>query len=248
MSPTGYGLGVVPFGNTPFAVQGPAEGEVRYNLSDDISIIRNEDLGFFDAKSSWANLALYAQDSWQLGRWRIDFGLRWDNFDFSAERADANGSFDELSPRIGITRDFARNWQVQATWGRYARLPAGDLMWYLNTQSGYTRVTRQYTGPAVLDLTNDEVEAILRDDSQWDALLDVWDPDQPTSFLASDLEVPYADELTLGVRAALPKNFGSATSPEICCGWVAPCWEPPTTAIPSHFPCRTEAVKIVRMR
>jgi hypothetical protein len=212
LSPTGFQLVAIPTGITPFAVQGPAAGEVLYNLdSSDMLVLRDEMVSLTDAQGSTENVAVYAQDSWQLGKWRLDAGLRWDRFEIDANRADVNRDLDALSPRLGITRWISDAWQFQATWGRYANLPPAALLLELNTIRGRTTVTRLYTGEPLQDLTNDQVELILEDDTRWGVLAGVVDPEQPTVFLADDLELPRTDEFTLGVRAALPRNTGSLT-------------------------------------
>jgi len=211
LSPTGFMLIAIPLGNTPFAVQGPAAGEVLYNLNDqDMVVLRDESVSLTDAPTGVKNLAAYAQDSWRFRKWRIDAGLRWDRYEISTNRADVNQDLDALSPRLGITRWISNDWQVQATWGRYTNLSPALLL-PLGGGRGQTTVTRLYTGPALQGLTNDQVEALLADDAQWGVLANVLDPEQPTAFLADDLELPRADELTLGVRAALPRNTGSFT-------------------------------------
>jgi hypothetical protein len=71
---------------------------------------------------------------------------------------------------------------------------------------------RAYTGLPQTDLTAEEVEAILRDDSQWDLVTSVVDPSQPTVFFADGIELPYSDEFTIGVRTGLPGNSGALTA------------------------------------
>ena len=211
LSPTGFFLVAIPLGSTPFAEQGPAAGEVVYNLNNnDMLVLRDESVDLTDAPSAVENVAAYVQDSWQFGKWRLDAGLRWDRYEISTTRVDVDRDLDALSPRLGVTRWISDAWQVQATWGRYTNLPPGFLF-YVGSGNGRTTVTRLYTGPALQGLTSDQVETVLDDDAQWGVLTNVADPDQPTTFLADDFELPRADEFTLGVRAALPRNTGSFT-------------------------------------
>ena len=189
---------------------GPAAGEVLYNLNPaDMYLARDEMVNLTDVPFGVENVAVYAQDSWQFGKWRLDAGLRWDRYEISSKLVDVNPDLDALAPRLGVTRWINDDWQVQATWGRYTNFPG--VFFRIGENEGRTTITRLYTGPAVQGLTNGQVEDILREDAHWDDLTYVVDPEQPRIFLADDLELPRTDELTLGVRAALPRNTGSFT-------------------------------------
>ena len=97
-------------------------------------VFRDESVSLTDVPfGSTENVAVYAQDSWQFGKWRLDAGLRWDRYEISTNRADVNRDLDALSPRLGITREISDDWQVQATWGRYTNLPPLALLLELNT-------------------------------------------------------------------------------------------------------------------
>jgi len=214
-SPTGLRLLAFPQGTTPFAVPGSSSADMRFNLNNalaggDMLVGRQEDLSV-QGEQILDNYAVYAQDSWRLGKWRVDAGLRWEAYDGSAPNPDLRLSMDALAPRLGLTRTINSRWQVQATWGRYvARLNDGFMKKASLVQAA-PWIRRLYTGPPLLNLTGDEAEAILRDDSQWGLVFDIRDPDQPVIFLADDAEPPHVDELTVGVRAALPRSSGSVT-------------------------------------
>jgi hypothetical protein len=211
-SPTGFSLDGVPLADIPFTEYDPNTGDVTYNLGGDVLGVRWEDIPVPTPEGIVDNFALYAQDGWRLGRWRFDLGLRWDRYDVSIYRDDLERSFDALAPRLGVTFNISPQWQAQATWGRYYSKFQHRLLSATASVFGYTFVQRLYSGPELTGLTNDEVETILRDDDQWGRVVAIQDPDQPTSFLADDIDLPHADELTLGLRAALPGNSGSITA------------------------------------
>jgi hypothetical protein len=210
-SSTGYSLDGVPLGTTPFSQYDSQTGELTYNLGGEVVGVRWEELPAGDLEGEIDNLALYAQDAWQLGKWRFDVGLRWERYEISTYREDLEESVDALVPRIGVTRNVSPRFQVQATWSRYCSRFHERLLSAAASIFGYAIVQRLYTGPALTGLTNDDLEALLRDDEQWGVVVAIQDPDQPTAFLADDIDLPYTDELTLGVRAALPRDSGSLT-------------------------------------
>jgi len=70
--------------------------------------------------------ALYIQDSWQLGNYVLDYGMRQDAFTLSG--VDANEGFAQTSPRIKVTRSFSPRANLYVYYGRlFAAPPADDL-------------------------------------------------------------------------------------------------------------------------
>ncbi|HET9298474.1 MAG TPA: TonB-dependent receptor, partial [Candidatus Polarisedimenticolaceae bacterium] len=49
------------------------------------------------------NLAAYVQDAWEIGKWRIDAGLRWESYEGNGPQPTLDLDFDEVSPRLGVT-------------------------------------------------------------------------------------------------------------------------------------------------
>jgi hypothetical protein len=212
VSPTGYSMDAIPTGATPFADYDSQTGELRYNMGgDEIFNLRWQNIPVSGLEADVDNYALYVQDAWELGPWRLDLGLRWERYEISAYRKDLEQTADGLAPRLGVTRSISPRVQAQATWGRYYAKLQDRLLSLTGRIFDYSLVERFYTGPELTGLTAEEIELILRDDTQWDLVTNILDPNQPTTFLASDIDLPYTDELTLGVRAGLPRNSGSLT-------------------------------------
>lgn len=161
------------------------------------------------------NTALYVQDDWEYKKWRFNLGLRWENWDGNAISPAMTLDFDEVSPRAGVTYNISPEWQVQGTWGKYvARFNDGIA-------NGVTGISSIF-GPGVMQemdlgftpqsgLTPAQVEAILTDDANWDTILAFVDPLQPTTFFADDIAGPYAQDLNLSVKRALPGRKGVVT-------------------------------------
>jgi hypothetical protein len=211
-SATGYFLEVWPAGATPFAVLDPATGEIRFNLDpSEIDVFRWFDLPLDPLTHDVNNYAVYVQDSWQLKKWRIDAGLRWERYTLSSERPDLDPDPEAIVPRLGVTRTISKLFQLQGTYARYAAPLREQLMQWLTFVLGQPSDLRPYVGTPRLGLDRDEVEAVLRDDSQWGNPWILWDPSQPTEFLATDYDLPQAEEFTLGLRGAFPPSSGSFT-------------------------------------
>ena len=196
----------------PFVEPGAAPGEVLFNVnSADQFNLRAEDLPL-DGEQHLENLAVYVHDSWQQGKWRVDAGVRWEHYEGSAPTGlDLGIDADELAPRLGLTYNVRPNLQLQGFWGRYvARLE--DVFLSRNTGLGFSpSIVRVYVGPEVLGATAADLEVLLLDDSNWGPLFQLTDPANPTSFLAVDLDVPYAADLNLSLRYGLPRSSGSIT-------------------------------------
>lgn len=158
------------------------------------------------------NTALYAQDTWEKDRWRLDVGLRWEAYKGKGPQPTLDLDFNELSPRLGVTYNLDNNWQLQATWGRYISRFNDRVGADISGVGGAPYIVAIYTGADLSDLTYDQVVAIIDDDSNWDQIITaITDPQQPTRFLAPDAHAPYADDLNLSVKRALPRNTGTFT-------------------------------------
>ena len=102
-SPTG--LNLLPFSltGTPFSVP-LADDSVLYNLSSifvggEMAAYRWDALGI-EGGQEIKNLGIYAQDTWETGKWRFDLGLRWDDYDGTGLLETQDFAFDEIAPRF----------------------------------------------------------------------------------------------------------------------------------------------------
>jgi hypothetical protein len=159
------------------------------------------------------NTSLYLQDAWEIGKWRFDIGFRYEQWEGEAISPAMTLDFDDLAPRLGVTYNITPDWQLQATWGKYISRFNDSTA---NGVSGISSifgpgVLQEYSGPVVSGLTAADVDAILRDDSQWGAILAFVDPLQPTTFFADDLTAAYAEDLNFSLKKALPRNQGVVT-------------------------------------
>lgn len=162
------------------------------------------------------NTALYVQDGWQKGRWRVDAGLRWETYKGTGPEPTLNLDISELAPRVGVTYNMDNNWQLQGSWGKYVSRFNDNVASTVSGVGGAPYIVSLYTGPTVCPIGTycmdyDAVEAALQNDANWGVVTTVTDPTQPTRFLADDVGAPYAYELNLAVKRALPKNTGTVT-------------------------------------
>ncbi len=165
----------------------------------------------FPGEQELENTAVYLQDTWEIGKWRVDAGLRWEQYDSRGPSRALDLKFDDWSPRLGVTYNLDENWQLQATWGRYISRFNDNIAGNISGVGAAPYVISFYTGPNVAGATYDELEAILRDDANWEAVVKITDPNQPTRFFAPDTSAPYADDFNFSVKHALPRNTGSVT-------------------------------------
>jgi len=178
------------------------------------------------------NLALYAHDSWEVGKWRFDAGARWENYDGSGPLQSQHFDFDDVAPRVGVTYNVDQNWQIQAWYGKYVSRFNDNVFNEITGVSAAPRLEQLYAGancfadPALnvgstlsdgvtpIDPGGDgcdanDIGALLRDNGGWGLYTDVVDPQQPSVFNADDLEAPYAQDYNFSVRRALPRNSGT---------------------------------------
>jgi hypothetical protein len=210
-SPNGYNLAADadPF----FAVPGPDSAtnpaDLRFNLRPGL-ITRWVALPL-DGSAELENHALYVQDSWTLDKWRFDIGLRYDKVDGSGPQALDTVSFDDIAPRLGATYNIDQNWQLQATWGKYVSRMNDGVTNEVTGVDSAPRIINAFSCDPALGLTYDEVEAIVLSDACWQSVVGYTGTDIPATVLDPNLESPYANDLTLSVKRALPRNSGSIT-------------------------------------
>jgi hypothetical protein len=202
-SSTGYNL--LTF-NEDFAA-GDVNGDPRFNLRE-FSAFRWVALDQ-GGKQTIDNQAIYVQDGWTLGKLRFDLGLRYEKYDGEGPVTSLALDYDALAPRLGVTYSLNDSWQLQATYGQYVSRFNDNVAGSSSGVGGAPRIETFYTGPDVLNATGAQIQAALRNDAYWQFVTDYVSIDQPTTFLASGLEAPHADDLTLSVRTALPGNSGS---------------------------------------
>jgi hypothetical protein len=202
-SSTGFNL--LAF-NTDF-LAGTVGGSPRYNLRNS-SAFRWQALPL-GGDQTLTNRAAYLQDTINLARFRFDIGLRYDEYEGTGPLPQFDLSFSDLSPRLGVTYNVTDTWQVQATWGKYSSRFNDGVANSVTGVSAAPRIETFYNGPDVLDATADEVQAALRNDANWQQVTGFLSPQFPTTYLANNVEAPYAEDLNLSVRAALPRNSGS---------------------------------------
>ena len=217
-SPTPYNLlnYQVLFGGADFSDCDTSTGDCTFNLESYYGptglSYRWEQLPFGTITQNVNNLGIYAQDTWQLNKWRFDVGFRYDKYDSTTTFDTLDLSFDNLAPRLGVTYNVDENWQVQATWGKYVSRFNDNVGSSVTGVSGAPYVSGIYTGPTVNGQTYEQIEAIIRDDANWDQIIvGINDPRQPTQFAADDLQSPYAYNWDFSVKRALPRNSGSVT-------------------------------------
>jgi carboxypeptidase family protein/TonB-dependent receptor-like protein/Big-like domain-containing protein len=157
------------------------------------------------------NTAVYLQDGITASNWRFDLGLRYEKYEGSGPLPQFSMKYDGLAPRVGVTYSFMPSWQVQATYGRYISRLDDNVA---NNETGVAnapRIETIYLGPDLRGLTYDQVQAVLHNDTYWPQVTDYVDPASGTTVLARDIDSPYADEITLSLRGALPNNTGTMT-------------------------------------
>ncbi len=230
-SVTGLNMLPVPLTSTPFSVDNPSSSTnpVLYNLSSvfvggEMAVYKWEALGLAGGQNL-ENYGIYVQDTWEVNQWRFDIGLRYDDYDGTGTLPTQNFSFNEIAPRLGVTYNINQNWQIQTTWGRYVSRFNDGIFGNVTGVGAAPYVETLYTGPAYVLETNTTMEAVLRDTDPgctgnnpggglpsgtcWGIVNAVTDPAQPTQFLASGINAPYANDFNFSVRYALPRNSGS---------------------------------------
>ncbi len=154
--------------------------------------------------------ALYVQDSWEIGSFRIDAGLRYEAYSGNGPQQTDLVDYSSIAPRLGVTYNINQDWQVQAMWGhyqgrfndKYAQGASG-----VGSAPSYTLST--YIGPECPDCTGDQLDPLVTDESNWAGITAYDSPGFPTVVLDPDLESGYAQDFNFAVKRALPNNTGT---------------------------------------
>lgn len=182
-------------------------GEPRYNLRS-FGAVRWEALPL-GGEQKVENTALYLQDTFSAGRWRFDLGARYERYTGDGPVPLLNVDFSGLAPRLGATFSVRPSLQVQASYGHYISRLNDQYVGSVTTVGGAPRIETFYFGPDLLDATGAQVSAALRNDEFWPLVTGYIAPASQTSYLATDLSAPYAEEWNLSLRQALPRSTGS---------------------------------------
>lgn len=211
-SPTGYNLYLnTPNEGTTDSFADCSSGTCLFDM--DAAAYFNERLVAIPGagEQDLKNYAAYLQDSWEINKFRLDVGLRYEKWKGQAISPAMNLDFTDFSPRLGVTYNISSDWQLQASWGKYASRFNDSIA---NGISGISSIfgpgyLQEYVGPQLLDQTAAQVDTILRNDAYWGpGILAYVNPLQPTNFFADDVSTPYANDFNLSVKRALPKNQG----------------------------------------
>ncbi|HXU30185.1 MAG TPA: TonB-dependent receptor [Thermoanaerobaculia bacterium] len=191
----------------PDFVAGTVNGEPRFNLLF-ANALRWEALPL-GGDQTLKNTAVYLQDTINLSKFRFDVGVRYDKYKGAGPLAQFNLEFSDVSPRLGVTYSLTDTWQVQATYGKYSSRFNDSVANSVTGVAAAPRIETFYLGPDLINATADEVQAALRNDANWPFVTGFISPQFPTTYLANDIEAPYAEDINLSVRHALPGNTGS---------------------------------------
>lgn len=193
--------------NADFIAGPDAAGNPTFNL-------RNFDAARWTAlplggEQTIENVGIYVQDTINLGDWRFDVGLRWDDYQGAGVQAISNMSFDKIVPRLGVTKNITDNWQLGATWGQYVARFNDNFAQGASGVGSAPSLDQFYTGPDMLGISQSALDALLSVDSAWDFTYGYNGPGTSTIYLADQIHAPYAEEFTLSVRRSLPNNSGT---------------------------------------
>ncbi len=189
-------------------------GNPRYNI---LSVADGGDYELWEALplggSAFINYdAFYVQDSWEIGSWRVDAGLRWEQYDNEGPLPVQTVDFNDISPRLGVTYNIDNDWQVMATWGKYvARLHDGQINNSTGVDSAPMIIYVDYVGPTIMDADGATIDAAISNTDNWATVAGYTSPVFPTTVVDPDLGAPYAQDLNLAVKRALPNNTGTVS-------------------------------------
>jgi outer membrane receptor for ferrienterochelin and colicin len=201
------GFNLLDFGTDFYA--GQVNGDPRFNLRTG-EALRWEAL-HLNGDQTLDNTAAYLQDEWSLAAWRFDLGVRYEQYKGDGPLPQFRLKFNALSPRLGVTYSINPDLQVQGTYGRYTSRFNDAVANAVTGVGNGPLIETFYQGPDILNATSAEIEAAIHNDAFWPFITSYQDPNQPSSFLAKNIEAPYADEITFSVRGNLPGRLGTAT-------------------------------------
>lgn len=151
--------------------------------------------------------AAYVEDTWNIGKWRLDAGLRYESYTGDGPLSSNLIDFSDTVPRLGVTYNAENGWQYQVTWGRYLGRFNDSYAQNASGVGGAPRFTSLYVGDSLAGLTRDEMEAALRDDTGW-LTIGFDGPQYPTTVLESGIQSAYSQEFNLAVKHGLPGGKG----------------------------------------
>ena len=201
------GFNLLAIGSDFYA--GQVNGDPRFNLRTG-QALRWEAL-HVNGDQTLKNTAVYLQDGWTLSRWRFDLGVRYERYKGEGPLPQFQLSFNAVSPRLGATFSITPDLQAQATFGRYVSRFNDAVANSVTGVGGAPFIQTLYLGPNILNATADQIQAAIHNNAYWPLILSYSDPNQPSSFLAKNIEAPYVDEITLSLRGNLPSRLGTAT-------------------------------------
>lgn len=187
---------------------GQVNGAPRFNLRS-FEAIRWQALNI-NGEQKLKNTAAFVQDGWTLNKFRFDLGVRYEKYDGSGPLPQFGLDFDGFSPRVGITYSINPGLQVQGTYGKYIGRFNDNVANNITGVSSAPLIQTFYFGPDLLNATADQVQAAIHNEAYWPLIIGYSDPAQPSSYLAKNIQAPYANEWTLSLRGNLPRRLGSA--------------------------------------
>ncbi|HEX3555416.1 MAG TPA: TonB-dependent receptor [Thermoanaerobaculia bacterium] len=187
---------------------GDVNGSPRFNLHP-FEDIRWQAL-HLNGDQTLKNTAVYLQDGWTLPKWRFDVGMRYEQYKGDGPLPQFKLNFNAFSPRLGVTYSINPGLQVQATYGKYVSRFNDAVANAITGVGNGPLISTLYTGPELLNATSDQVQAAIHNNAYWPIVLSYSDPNQPSSFLANDIQAPYANEITASIRGNLPHQLGTA--------------------------------------
>jgi len=187
---------------------GQVNGAPRFNLRTG-EALRWEAL-HLNGDQTLKNTAAYLQDGWTLPKWRFDVGVRYEQYKGDGPLPQFKLNFNAFSPRLGVTYSITPGLQLQATYGKYVSRFNDAVANAITGVGNGPLIQTLYLGPTLLNATRDELQAATRNNAYWPLILSYSDPNQPSSFLANDIQAPYANEITASIRGNLPRQLGTA--------------------------------------
>jgi hypothetical protein len=117
--------------------------------------------------------------------------------------------FDDTAVRVGLTYNITDRWQIVGTWGEYVSRLNDNVVQNATGIGNAPSIDQAYTGPDVFGLTAAEVDQLAENDALWTIVTAFSGPDVVTTYLADNITAPVADDRSLSVRYALPRNAGT---------------------------------------
>lgn len=218
-SSTGYNLITFDLTGREFVQTDPETGELRFYVDNifagDPGLAYRWEALPLGGDQEIENTALYVQDSWTMGNWRFDLGMRYEMYDATGpfEGLD-NFDFTQLAPRLAATYNITPLWQVQMSYGKYVSRFNDNVAGDVSGVGSAPMIETLYTGPPSSELgllTYDEVDALIEDDDNWGFVTFLNDPQQPTTFLGDTFTAPYANDFNVSIKHAFKGGAGTVS-------------------------------------